>query len=84
MAAWLLTAQTAIEQAKSLVPANPGMRDPLNRIIAAYNAAESSYLVFHQAFIQGAMPDATALTVEITQLLQSVTSLVNLYGGGKA
>lgn len=80
MAAWLLSAQTAIEQAKELVTSNPGMKDPLNKIIATYNTAESAYITYHQAASQGSAPDATALTAQITQLLQNITALVNLYG----
>jgi hypothetical protein len=79
LAGWLLTAQTAIEQAKSLVATNPGIKDPLNRIIASYNTAESGYLIYHQAVVSGASTDATALTAQINQLVQNVSALVALY-----
>lgn len=80
MAAWLLTAQTAIEQAKTLVATNPGIKDPLNKIIASYNIAESGYLTYHQAVVAGTTPDATTLSASISQLVQNVSALVSLYG----
>jgi hypothetical protein len=81
IAAWLLTAQTAITQAEPLVATNPGLKDPLNRVIAAYNTAESAYLVYHAAVKAGTSADATALTAQVTQLLSNVTAMVSLYGG---
>lgn len=80
MARDLLTAQTAIEQAKTLVPANPSIRDPLNKIIASYNAAESSYLIFHAAVANGGTADATIVQAQIVQLTANVAALVQLFG----
>lgn len=79
MAGWLLTAQTAITGTEPLVVTYPGLKDPLNRVIAAYNVAEASYMVYHAAVVSGSPPDSTALSAQIQQVLASATSLASLY-----
>jgi hypothetical protein len=71
----LLAAQTAIDQAKTLVATNPAIKTPLNQVIASYNTAESAYLLYHSAVVAGSSPDATALTAQIAQLSANIVAL---------
>src|SRR5882724_11438042 len=54
-------AQAALNQARSLAATHPAMHDPLNKIIASYNAAQDAYLVFHNSVKQGGNPDPASL-----------------------
>ena len=76
----LLDAQAAITTATGLVATTPSIKTPLNTVIAAYNTAESAYLVYHAAVAAGGVPDPTALTSQITALTANVGSLVTLFG----
>lgn len=49
----LLTAQTAIEEAKVQVPTLPKLKEPLNKIIAAYNNVWKDYASYHTALVAG-------------------------------
>lgn len=76
----LADSQAAIEQAKTLAGSNPGIKDPLNKIIAAYNAAETAYLSYHSAVASGGNPDPAALQAQVSQLAQNIAALITLYG----
>ena len=75
----LLDAQTAIEQAKGLVATTPALKDPLNRIIAAYNTAYDAYNVYRLNVMAGGSLDATALQAQITQLAAGVVQLRGMF-----
>ncbi len=75
----LLDAQTAIEKAKGLVATTPALKDPLNRVIAGYNAAFDAYQLYHQAVIAGGTPDATALQAQIAALAGAVVQLRGMF-----
>lgn len=75
----LLDAQTAIEQAKGLVAGNPGLKDPLNRVIQGYNAALDLYGVYHTAVVAGGSPDAAALQAQIVQLTSAVVQIQGMF-----
>lgn len=75
----LADAQAAIEQASLLVTAKPALKDPVNRVRAAYNVALDAYLIYHQGVVAGGNPDATAIQAQILQLTQSVTALVGMF-----
>ena len=79
MAGWLLTIQTGITASESLVPANPELKAILNKIIPAYNVAETGYQAYHTAITGGATPDPTALAASIQQLVTSITAIQSLY-----
>ena len=76
MAKSLLVAQTAIEQAKTLIPAHPTFKDQLNQVIAGYNLAETSYLAYHQALAAGNNPDPAAISAQIIEIMTKAQALV--------
>lgn len=75
----LLDAQTAIEQAKTLVASKPAIKDPLNKVIAGYNSTLDLYMVYHAAVAQGGTPDASILLARVADLTAAVTGLVGLF-----
>ena len=79
MVGWLLTIQTGITASEALIPANPELKAILNKIIPAYNVAETGYQAYHAAIVGGATPDATALAASIQQLVASIGAIQSLY-----
>jgi hypothetical protein len=77
----LSDAQASIEQAKTLVPAHPALKDPLNDIIDKYNLAYRSYLVFHQAVTLGQSPDPVTLLANVQSLAANAAALVVTFKG---
>ncbi len=75
----LLDAQTAIEQAKTLVASKPAIKDPLNKVIAGYNSTLDLYTVYHASVAQGGAPDASVLLAKVGDLTAAVTGLVGLF-----
>lgn len=75
----LLDAQTAIEKAKGLVAGNPALKDPLNRVIAGYNAALDLYGVYHSAVVAGGNPDPSAIQAQIAQLTSAVLQIQGMF-----
>ncbi len=75
----LLDAQTAIEQAKTLVATKPAIKDPLNKVIAGYNATLDLYTVYHRSVVAGSTPDATVLLSKVADMTAAVTSLMGLF-----
>lgn len=70
----LVTAQAAIEQAKTNLP--PQFKTQLNQVIAGYNTAMNAYKTYHSASVQGTAPDPAALQAQIDQLVASVAALM--------
>jgi hypothetical protein len=75
----LADAQAAIEQASALVATKPALKDPVNRVRAAYNTALDAYTVYHHAVVAGGTPDATAIQAQIAELTQSIAALVGMF-----
>ena len=75
----LLDAQTVIEQAKALPTAGTTLKDPLNKIIAAYNEAYAGYQVFHAALVAGGNPDSSELAAQIAQLATASAQLRGMF-----
>lgn len=75
----LLDAQTAIEQAKTLVSAKSAIKEPLNKVIAGYNATLDLYLVYHQSVVAGGNPDATVILSKVAEMSAAVVALVGLF-----
>lgn len=72
-------AQAALNQARGMVAAHPAMKEPLNKIIASYNAAQDAYLVFHNSVKQGGTPDPATLDAQIAQITADIAALVRLF-----
>lgn len=72
----LLAAQSSIEQATTLVVKYPSYKVTLNQIIAAYNTAESAYLVYHAALVAGTNPDPTVIQAQVLKVVQDAATLV--------
>lgn len=75
----LLDAQTVIEQAKGLPTAATTLKDPLNKIVAAYNETYAGYQVFHAALVAGGNPDSSALAAQIAQLATATAQLRGMF-----
>jgi len=76
MAKSLLVAQTAIEQAKTLIVTHPTFKAQLNQVIASYNIVEQSYVSYHQLLASGANPDPTMIQAQITDIMTKAQALV--------
>ena len=72
----LLVAQSAIEQAKTLVTAHPAFKDRLNQVIAGYNLAETAYLSYHVDLAAGKNPDPTVIATQINDIVTKAQALV--------
>ncbi len=67
------TAQAAIEQAKKDIASFPAAKDPLNRVIAAYNTAEAAYQTYRAS--ANPSPDPVALKAQVSQLMTDIGKL---------
>jgi hypothetical protein len=77
----LIVAQASLAQATTQLQANPSLakyRDTLNQAIAAFNAAQAAYKVYHSA---GAPADqAVALQSQVADLVAQVSKLLSSMG----
>lgn len=72
----LLVAQTAIEQAKTLIVSHPTFKTQLNQVIAGYNLVESAYLSYHQDLAAGKNPDPSVIQAQIIDIVTKAQALV--------
>ncbi len=72
-------AQAALNQSRTLVAAHPAIKDPLNKIIATYNAAQDSYVAFHTTLKAGGTPDPGTLEAQIAQISADIATLVGQF-----
>jgi len=71
----LLTVQTSIEEAKTQLGTHPQIKGPLNAVIAAYNAAQDAYKLYHEQAASGANPGTSALSDQIAALVSDVAAI---------
>lgn len=78
----LLTDQAAIEQAKTLVSQYPAIKDPLNKVIASFNTAQTSYKSVHAALVANTSDASTVakLQADITALQTALSAVLQQAG----
>jgi hypothetical protein len=68
-----------LNQARASAVTHPAMKDPLNKIITAYNTAQDAYLAFHNAIKAGGTPDPGTLEAQIAQISADIATLVGQF-----
>jgi hypothetical protein len=79
----LVSIQASIEQAKADFGSDPAAKAPLNRVIAAYNAAQDAYKSYHALAVSGKAPDPTSLQAQISALVADIASIRATFGKQK-
>ena len=79
----LVSVQAAIEQARAEFSADPAAKAPLNRVIAAYNAAQDAYRSYRELAVSGHAPDAATLTAQISVIVRDLADLRAQFGKKK-
>ena len=79
----LLSAQAAIEQAKSDFGADPAVKPALNRVIASYNAAMDAYVSYHQLAVSGKQLDPSTLQAQVAALTADIVALQKTFKAKK-
>jgi hypothetical protein len=76
----LVTAQGAIDAAKPLA-VTQAQKDVINKVIAAYNAAKSAYLLYHSQVAAGGNVDTATLQAQLTALVTATANLATQIKG---
>ncbi len=79
IAVGLADAASIIQGLEPLVTKYPGLKDPLNRAIAAYTALKAAAKTFDDAVTSGANPDPAKIQADMQALLTSVNGLKATY-----
>ena len=79
----LLTTQAGIESAKTQFGANPAAKAPLNALIAAYDALQSTYKAYHTAASAGTATAAQQASVQsqIDAVKGQLSQVMTTFGG---
>lgn len=76
----LVTAQGAIDAARPLAVSS-AQKAIFNKVAASYNEAKNAYLLYHTQLASGGQVDTTALSNQLTALVQSTAVLAGQLRG---